>query len=966
MIPDFKTYINESVWGDLRKKSLGQERRIENDVDNMDPAEFYEYVDSHYKGLTKETKISAWGQNLNFSLLVLQYENSSSKSFIHVQEMESSQKGRIVRITNNIDNKTTLFNKLKKNFTVERGWGSYEIYPFEAMSVNRLFLNVVDFLLENADFSFTKCIKEVVNESVWGDLRKKSLGQEKRIEDDIDFMDPITFCDYIKNTYKLVSTQGLKIFVYGKTEINVPIFEYDLGTKSTDIIYYDSENKRVFSHDTFVYHDDKLLEKLEKTYKVKNFKMGLGDYMSISPKDGSEPTNTFFLEVIDYLLKNANVFYHRILIPNDDVNESVWGDIRKKSLGQEDRLEDDVNVIEPDKFVDYISDKYRMILTFLQPHYISLTNTISIPVFASQNPTPDNPKHKKYMYFFYDCDESDRCIYITEDADIDFLNTLKKNYKYRKYAGTYWAFTPKDGSKADNKFCIEIIDFTLKYIKDLNDNSFEPLLGKKGINESVWGDMRKKSLGQEIREEENVDLLDLEGFYEYLKSHYDFDFKEWDIMMFNDKSGRYDGHIRIPLGQKFQRNNCVFYSANKHLMYIHHYTFPKYFPDLYKKLQDNFQVTKKSNNDLYIWIEDFAEDEGSNTFCLKVLDFMIDNIDEDGQPLIFKKEMNESVWGDIRKKSLGQEERLEFDVNQLNCEELLEYLRKHYSFRNVGRYTYDQHLSGNENFVFIPFAVLNTNMQCYGVTYSPNYWGGDESNNVIKISIDFFKCTHLKHLYRQMKTVFRCEKNDLFSIIYIYPKDKNRKVDIKFFLEFLDYCATELVFEYPAICVIKQDEKMNESVWGDIRKKSLGQEKRLEDDVNSFQCQEFMEYLNKYYKIADPEIKQFLYLVNNTISFFVMRVKPGVTTFIDLANPGTDNAKIYISASLVKDDEQQMDMDLRNKLVDNFIVKKANSEEYKVYPKNGGNVTNRFFIEFINFILDNASDVIYKKIVERR
>ena len=29
MIPNFSTYLKESVWGDIRKKSLGQEERIE-------------------------------------------------------------------------------------------------------------------------------------------------------------------------------------------------------------------------------------------------------------------------------------------------------------------------------------------------------------------------------------------------------------------------------------------------------------------------------------------------------------------------------------------------------------------------------------------------------------------------------------------------------------------------------------------------------------------------------------------------------------------------------------------------------------------------------------------------------------------------------------------------------------------------------------------------------------------------
>ena len=35
MIPDFNTYLKESVWGDIRKKSLGKEEREENHISNI-------------------------------------------------------------------------------------------------------------------------------------------------------------------------------------------------------------------------------------------------------------------------------------------------------------------------------------------------------------------------------------------------------------------------------------------------------------------------------------------------------------------------------------------------------------------------------------------------------------------------------------------------------------------------------------------------------------------------------------------------------------------------------------------------------------------------------------------------------------------------------------------------------------------------------------------------------------------
>ena len=48
MIPDFKTYLGESVWGDIRKKSLGQEERMEDNVNSLTKDQFYEYLLDNY------------------------------------------------------------------------------------------------------------------------------------------------------------------------------------------------------------------------------------------------------------------------------------------------------------------------------------------------------------------------------------------------------------------------------------------------------------------------------------------------------------------------------------------------------------------------------------------------------------------------------------------------------------------------------------------------------------------------------------------------------------------------------------------------------------------------------------------------------------------------------------------------------------------------------------------------------
>ena len=44
MIPDFKTYITESIWSDIQDRSMGKTVRKEDDINLLDVDEFIEYL----------------------------------------------------------------------------------------------------------------------------------------------------------------------------------------------------------------------------------------------------------------------------------------------------------------------------------------------------------------------------------------------------------------------------------------------------------------------------------------------------------------------------------------------------------------------------------------------------------------------------------------------------------------------------------------------------------------------------------------------------------------------------------------------------------------------------------------------------------------------------------------------------------------------------------------------------------
>ena len=54
MIPDFKTYIGESVWVDMHKRSNGTQERKEDDINFMDMHDFLEYINKKYEFKDRE------------------------------------------------------------------------------------------------------------------------------------------------------------------------------------------------------------------------------------------------------------------------------------------------------------------------------------------------------------------------------------------------------------------------------------------------------------------------------------------------------------------------------------------------------------------------------------------------------------------------------------------------------------------------------------------------------------------------------------------------------------------------------------------------------------------------------------------------------------------------------------------------------------------------------------------------
>ena len=142
-----------------------------------------------------------------------------------------------------------------------------------------------------------------LSESIWSDMQDRSAGETVRKEDDVNLLDSDGLYDYINKHYKRIAPFAFITNIGGM--LSVPIirgFEHNCVWYSPE-----SEIKAVSIGDGMISQVDGLLNLLYDNFSIKEINGKHDDEYTlywISPKDGSEVTNKFFIDVIDFLLEN--------------------------------------------------------------------------------------------------------------------------------------------------------------------------------------------------------------------------------------------------------------------------------------------------------------------------------------------------------------------------------------------------------------------------------------------------------------------------------------------------------------------------------------------------------------------------------------------------------------------------------------------------------------------------------------
>lgn len=172
-------------------------------------------------------------------------------------------------------------------------------------------------------------------------------------------------------------------------------------------------------------------------------------------------------------------------------------------------------------------------------------------------------------------------------------------------------------------------------------------------------------------------------------------------------------------------------------------------------------------------------------------------------------------------------------------------------------------------------------------------------------------------------------------------------------------------------------KKLSESVWADIHRRSNGEQTRKEDDINLLDIGDFFKYLNETYvtlpnhnepsgtfllKIDSLDTLNMLVL-SDDVDIYRLKIECFSEDDRYITLPVTENLKkdqLYKRLKENYDISKEMDVPARSYSPTGTVWKKV----VKINPKNG-KVSNSFFIELIDFILENVGSNLKKEIIKK-
>ena len=636
-IKSFKKFIEESIWSDIQDRSSGDTVRKEDDINTLDLNEFYAYIKDQYKTKVEYIDLVAMGGENGDVLGVDITEN--------VILFYKPKRGHILLSWSRVKIHMPFFDELTDRFKVENPNAMRKIITEKDGScTNKTFVDVIDFFLGHKG--------TIMNESIWSDIQDRSAGDTVRKEDEYDIDE--------KELERSVDT-CIKTYVIGFIYYD----KYD-GSSDTFLKYIQEWNRNICQNaQLYDRRFGKYVEpiKVIPSYVKKNWETGKS-YKSLVDKKMSEEEkkvkDTGFIKkpgesISDTLYKwfdenfeklgddfceeieEYNERYHneggsmsvdlgvedwwdnleyieQVEIYQDymkKTNESIWSDIQDRSMGKTVRKEDERHI--------YLE---RLLATYIK-------------LFAEGCYC-----HDEYAYSSY----PDFISYIKDFRDNPRIEEVCPNNSYFDDLLDY-----VNKETWDNQIFDTIVEISQRIVHGehpITDDVIKELR-KHNVNESIWSDIQDRSMGKTVRKEDDVNLFDYDGLYNYIKSKYSgkLFYIDKDYFGQGGETICVDPIEKVSLFLKRLKDGSL-----EHILLS--WASVDIDDSFLLKLEERFFVSSPNVKRRII-----KEKDGTctNKTYIDVIDFFLEHIDSIA--------INESIWSDIQDRSMGKTVRKEDEMN---------------------------------------------------------------------------------------------------------------------------------------------------------------------------------------------------------------------------------------------------------------------------------------------------------------
>ena len=447
---------NESIWNDIRRRGIGADIKKEDNVNNMGVDDFVDYLVANYRDKVYSMDKDHFCKEYEMDIVV-----NPIKDIVIYGSYVNDELSRIMVVLRNrgqirLDDWVA---KIIENSPDDFRWicmysDRYELKLKKGDITNQTYVDLIEFFLNNI----------TLFESVWGDIRRRGNGSDIKQEDDVNHMDFDTFADYIEDNY---SEKGNWFAIRESEDGKSRHIEIDIIHRKEIDLTFNVVKGEIYN---ILVHGNKSYVDIPGLKQIFNVNIIGSSTFSVYEKNWTISNNTF-VKLIEFFLDKKTT------------NESVWGDIRRRGNGTDVKKEDDVNLLDIDGLYDYIKSKYEKRLFYLDKDVYGPLNKKNIVADVLSNVS---------LFTIYDKKGNLEYILLSWSKvkiGMPFFDKLSERFNVQSPNVCRRRITEKDGT-CTNQTYIDVIDFFLENM----DNML--------VNESVWNDIRKRGVGDSVKQEE--------------------------------------------------------------------------------------------------------------------------------------------------------------------------------------------------------------------------------------------------------------------------------------------------------------------------------------------------------------------------------------------------------------------------------------------------------------------------------